>query len=567
MLNYSQGFYANNFGELSLNYKGKKFSVFTNYNYNYAEFRGVNDWPREVKNDSLITNLDQHYVEKNTNRFVSLFAGADWYLNKSNTLSFRASLRPGDEKVVRHATTSLSNDAPGYYNLSFDFEKPNNWFWQDYSLNYEYQSDTSKTKLTLNASYNVYPDNYNASYRNSYLGSDFTDVMPVKIFRSTNAVTISAAAARADFEKTFKNKLKLETGIKVSHQGMLSDFKFENMDNSVGLFVPDSSLTNQFQYNEQIQAAYTELNKEIKKFNFALGLRGENTIIKAESKTNNIGYDRNYFNLFPVLSIDYNRSDKHNYQLSYNRRINRADYNNFNPYRAFRTVLTYVQGNPYLKPQYSDRVELRHTYKGKLSNSISYSGMTNYFFSYNKENVKTNELTFLNGNLDHAEIFSYGLFWQSDLFKWWTISFNLGSHYFRCSGNIEGTYYSTSAFNNNMYVFHQLALSKKLKMEISFWGVGPWKDGVTSFKSRGGLNIGFRQQLFKEKLNLSFGVQDVLLTMPVSTVIDYNNQYSRSYHRWDSRRVYLNLNYNFGKIKVQQKNVKENEELKGRLKK
>lgn len=567
MLNYSQGFYARNFGELALNYKGKKFNVFTNYNGNYAEYRSVNDWHRVVKNDSLITRLDQHYLEKTTSQYVSLFAGADWYADKRSTFSLRASLRPGNDKTIRHATTSLSNDAPGYSNLSFDFVKPSSWFWQDYSLNYEFFSDTSKTKLTLNASYSIYPDNYKASYSNNYLGNDFTDVMPVKIFRSTNSVQISAAAARADFEKTFKNKLRVEAGVKLSEQNMLSDFRFENLDNSTGLYVTDSSLSNRFQYNEKIQAAYTEVNKEFKKFNFVFGLRAENTVIKADSKDKGIGYDRSYFNLFPVSNITYNHSDKHNLQLSYNRRINRADYNNFNPYRAFRSVLTYVQGNPYLNPQYTDRIECRHTYKSKLSNSISWAGMSNYFFSYNKENVKTNELIFMTGNLKHADIFSYVLFWQSDLFKWWTISTNLGAHYFRCSGNVDGKFYSTGAFNSNVYMFHQFALSKNTKAEISFWGAGPWKDGVTLFKSRGELSVGFRQTLLKEKLTISLGVQDVLFTSPVVTVIDYNGQYSDSYHRWDSRRAYFSLNYNFGKIKVQQKNIKDNDEVKGRLKK
>jgi hypothetical protein len=567
MLNCSQGFYANSFGQLSLNYKGKQFSVFTNYNYNYADMRAINDWHREVKDDSLTTVLDQHYVEKTSNRFVSLFAGADWYPDKKNTISIRINLRPGEDKVIRHAVTNISNNSLGYDNLNFEFEKPNNWFWQDYSLNYEFVSDTQKTKLSFNASYSIYPDNYNGFFKNHYLDYDYIDVMPVKIFRSSNQVEITAATARLDFEKTFSKKLKMETGFKVLQQGMQSDFLFENQDNLSGLYVRDTALSNNFLYNEQIMAAYADLNKEIKKFNFRFGLRGENTSVNAESQTSNVKYKRDYFNLFPVASIDFNHSDNHNYQLSYNRRINRADYNNFNPYRAFRTMLTYVQGNPYLAPQYTNRVELRHTYKGKLSNSLSYSRMANYFFSYNRENTKTKELIFFNGNLGKAEIFSYGLFYQADFFKWWTVSLNLGSHYFRCSGTIDGVYYSTSALNTNIYMFHQFSLSKNSKMEVSFWGVGPWKDGVTYFKSRGGLSIGLRQSFMKDKLTVSCGVQDVLYTMPVSTVIDYNNQYSRSYHKWDSRRIYINANFNFGKIKVQQKNIKENEEVKGRLKK
>lgn len=565
MNNFSQGFYANSFGQLSLNYKGKKFSTFTNFNYSYADRRGVNTWRREVKDDSLTTILTQDYVEKSMNRYVSFFGGADWYINSKNTLSVRADLRPGKELVTRNSITTISNNSLGYDNLAFEYEKPNDWFWQDYSINYEYVADTLGTKLTFNSSYSTYPDNYDGSYKNHYLNSEFNDILPVKIFRNSNSVELNALSARFDFEKNFGKKVRLEAGIKASQQGMLSDFTFENFIYSTNQYSIDSSLTNRFLYRELITAGYIDLSKEYRKFNFRFGLRGENTLINAESKTSNINYDREYFNLFPSASVDYNRSDRHNYGLSYNKRIDRPDYNNFNPFKAFRSLLTYLQGNPYLNPLYTDRVELRHTFKGKITNSISYYHAKNYFVSYNREDVKTKELTFYNGNIDKGEILSYSFFIQTDLFKWWTLNANQGIHYFRCNGDIDGKPYGTSALNMNTWFFNQFSLSKTTKMEISFWGVSPWVDGVTSYKPRGSLSIGLKQNFLKDKLTISFGCQDVLYTEPVISQVKFHNQFSQSTHQYDSRRFYINVNYNFGKIKVQQKNVKTDDGIKERV--
>ncbi|MCE3228771.1 MAG: TonB-dependent receptor [Bacteroidetes bacterium] len=565
MLHSSQGFYNNTFSQLSLNYKGKKFSVFTNYNASYTDTRSVNNWHREVKYDSTVTKLDQNYVETAHNRYVSFFGGADWFINKRNTLSARIDFRPGKEKVIRHATTTISDNALGYHNLSFDFEKPNDWFWQDYSLNYDLLIDTTGGKLTFNTSYSTYPERWSAMYQNHYLDEQYNDVAPVKVFRGENKVDLSVLTGRIDLEKNFAKKFRLEAGVKIAFQDLFSDFVFADRNTSTGIFTLDTSLTNAFSYKEQIQAGYVEMSKELKKFNFRVGVRGENTIILAESKTNSVKYDRTYFNLFPVASIDYNYSDKHNYSLSYNKRISRANYLNFNPYKSFRSILTYMQGNPYLNPQYTDRIDLRHTYKGRISNSFSYSFHKNYFLTYNIENSKTKELIFYNGNLDQGEIFSYSLFYQGDIFKWWTISTSLGIHYFRCKGTIEGVNYSIGNNNNNVWMMHQFSLSKSTKLEISVWGVGPWVDGTTSFKPRGAINSGIKQNLLRDKLTISLGMHDIFYTLPVISEVTLQYQNSNSVHSWDSRRFNISVNYNFGKVKVQQHKTKTNEEEKNRV--
>ncbi|MBA3664507.1 MAG: TonB-dependent receptor [Bacteroidetes bacterium] len=443
MVNSSQGFYNNTFAQLSLNYKGKKISVFTNYNASYSDTRAENHWHREVRNDSTLTLLDQKYVETSHNRYVSFLGGIDLFINKKSTLSARIDFRPGKDKIIRHATTGISDNSLGYNNLAFEFEKLNDWFWQDYSLNYDLLLDTIGSKLTVNASYNTYPERWSASYQNHYYDANYKDVVPLKAFKSENKVDLNVVAGRVDLEKNFSNKLRLEAGVKATSQNLFSDFVFENKDPSTGLFSPDTGLTNAFSYKEQIQAGYIEMSKSVKKFNYRVGVRGENTIILAQNKTNSVRYDRTYFNLFPVASVDYNYSDNHNFSLSYNKRIMRPNYLNFNPYKSFRSILTYMQGNPFLNPMYVDRFEFRHTYKGKFSNSLSYSYHKNYFLSYNIENTKTKELIFYNGNLAQAEIFSYNLFYQGDLFKWWSFSANIGVHYFRCKGTIEGVNYSS----------------------------------------------------------------------------------------------------------------------------
>jgi len=557
---YSQGFYANNYTQISLNYKGKKVSVFTNLNANYSDYRSENFGRREVWQDSILTILNQHYIEKNTNQFVSLWGGVDWYVSKKSTVSLRLNYRPGKEIVTRQLQTDISNADLGYSSFDFNFEKPNTWFWQDYDLNFERLLDTTGGKFSVNASYSEYPDLYEGSFTNRFYDFGGNETGLPRIFTNTNQVHLSFLTFRTDFEKMLRNKIKIESGLKSATQSMASDFRFNNFNHADGAYIFDTMLSNRFEYNEQITAAYFDLQKEIKKFNFRAGVRAEHTNIRALSRTNDATFNREYSNLFPSGSIDYNHSDKHNYQLTYNRRINRADYNNFNPFRGFRSILTYVQGNPYLNPMYTHNVTLRHTYKGKISNSFSYSGMRNYFISYNIENKRTKELIFYNGNLDRATIMSYGLFIQEDFYKKWNCTVNLGIHYFECEGLVDGIHFKTSNINSNIYTSNLIALNSSTKLEISCWVVGPWRDGVTQWDPRGSLNIGVRKNLLKDKLTINLSLQDILYTQKINSEISAIGQYSQNKHQYDSRRAQITLNYNFGKIKVEQKRIKENEE-------
>jgi len=563
---FSQGFYSNNFAQLSLNYKGKNFSVFSSFNGDYSDYRATNNWHREVTDTAGTTILDQLYVEKTSTRYASYFLGADWNLNKRNTVSFRIEGRPGQQLITRTATTSISNNNLGYSNLRFDFDKPNSWYMQDYTFNYEHLFDTLGAKLNYFVYYSYYPNHFEAEYTNHYLNNEFNDIQPVKIFRSTNELNFGLLSSKLDFEKKLNKNIFLETGAKGSYQEMLSDFVFENRDPASGVYLLDTNFTNRFLYKEQILAAYANMNIQLKKFSFQLGVRGENTTLNAENISSSVKYNRNYFNLFPVISINYSKSDTHQFQLTYNRRINRPDYNNFNPYKSFRSILTAVQGNPNLLPMYNHNFQFVYTYRGFFSNTLEYTLTDNYFLGYNVENKNSKEIIFYNGNLDKTETISYSMFWQKQIYKWWNLSFNTNSYYFFYHGNVGKDAYSAEAFCNVFGTFQQFSVTKSTKLEFNAWFATPWLEGVYHNKSRSSINIGIRQKALNDKLSIAFGVWDLFYKQNSRNYIEYADQKSGAVHKWDSRRVFLELNYSFGKIKVQQKQTKKDNEEKNRFK-
>jgi hypothetical protein len=258
---------------------------------------------------------------------------------------------------------------------------------------------------------------------------------------------------------------------------MTTDFNFFNKNSAINNneYTVDTTLTNGFKYSENIYAGYINFLKQYKKFSFQLGLRGENTVIDAGSIDNEIKYTRDYFNLFPMSSINYNPSEKHSYQLSYNRRINRPGYTSFNPYKYFVNLLVSVQGNPYLRPQYSQNIEFTHGYKSYFYNAISFSFLNDIFFGYPLQNDSTKETLQLTSNLEECYIYAYSTYLQKEFTKWWMFTFNGTTNYLSFSGTIDGRSYSGTSIQNYVFLNNTFTFSDLFKIELAGRYIAPKK--------------------------------------------------------------------------------------------
>jgi outer membrane receptor protein involved in Fe transport len=69
--------------------------------------------------------------------------------------------------------------------------------------------------------------------------------------------------------------------------------------------------------------------------------------------------------------------ERHELKLDYNERIRRPWIMDLNPYANAADPLNIIQGNPYLKPELTRKLELSHTYTGSkntlFTSSLYYS--------------------------------------------------------------------------------------------------------------------------------------------------------------------------------------------------
>lgn len=561
---YSQGFYGNPNGGFNLNYKGKKFNFFSGITANKDYKRQTFTENRIITYDTLVTTINQVFTQKQHGHYETFTIGTDWFIDKKNSIGIKASGAFGFGNEDRTSTTTLSDNSNGYRALQYTFTSPNPWIYPDFNFNAEHLFDTTTTTLRFSVDYNPYYDLYTSNLNHHFFDVNFNEILTPNIFKTTNTLNFSILSSKLDFEKQFKKSLKLETGIKQSYQSMLSDYTFKNFNNSTNQYENNSIYTNIFSYNENISAAYINLNKEYKKFFMQAGLRGENTIINAQSKTNSVSYTRQYFNVFPMLSVEYKKSDKHNFQLSANRRINRPDYNSFNPYQQFKNILYSHIGNPYLRPEYSNSVDFTYSYKTIIYNTFSFSRINNVMLGYATQTDSSKVSIGSTTNLKYVDVLSYNLFFQKEIKKWWLLNINANVYSIQGNGIVNNLPYVISTIGFNPSIFSRFVLPQKYTLELNTFYLAPVLEGVNHVKNRSAVNIAIKKSMLEDKLSISLALNDIFFTNIFSSYSKYQNQNTVSTFKYDTRRINISINYNFGKLKVQQREIKSNTDEKNR---
>lgn len=563
---FSQGFYGNPHGGITFNHKGRKINFFSGFTGNKEAIRKENFLNSDVAYNSIVTSLTQNYVQKHYSYSGTFDFGADWYINKNNSVGFKVEGGSGIGNEDRTALTTISDNSLGYRSMPYTFENPNPWLYADVNVNAEHLFDTLGTVLRFSADYSPYSDKNTTDFDHHFLDSNSNEIISPRIFRNSNTLNFYILSSKLDFEKKLKKSTNIEAGLKVAYVDGLSSYTFENLDNATGNYISDANFTNVFSYKEQISAAYFNVIKEYKKISMQMGLRGENTLVKAQSKTNSVAYTRQYFNLFPMVSVEYKRSQNHNFQLSANRRINRPDYNYFNPYRNVRSLLIVQQGNPYLRPEYITSVNFTYAYASTIFQTVSFSRRVNALMDYSTQNDSTKVRIVNTENLDYGNVISYSLYYQEELTKWCSLNFNASVFYLDATGTVNGLPFKFSTVGFNPGIFSRFILPDNFKLELNAYYISPRTEGVNHVKSRSSVDVAIKRTLLKDKLSIAIAFNDIFFTRVYNASVDYQNIHNYSTYRSDTRRVNLSLNYNFGNVKVKQREITSNDEEKNRIK-
>lgn len=329
-------------------------------------------------------------------------------------------------------------------------------------------------------------------------------------------------------EYTFANDMRVLAGLKYIRTERESDYEFTS-DRITGNVL-------NYKFTEELPAVFANMNKKFEKgLSISVGLRGEYTHLY--SKKND--FDISYFDLFPSASLTYQLKNNILFSTNYSRSIFRPPFALLNNYTVKLSDYVYSVGNPTLKAQITDIINIRLSkQRHSLSTSYSYSAnpIMENIYSENDiiyiKNINTGEM--------HTTSLSYG--YNGNLLKAWFLSANAGVSYMSLPKNIR----YRNNFQGYVTAYNTIKLSNNISSNINIKYATPWIMNDRKVDNRFSIDLEIRFNI-DSRLTLDAGIKNILSKKSTTSITDnlYANHY---YWRETAFRTYsVRLTYNFSK--------------------
>jgi hypothetical protein len=348
-----------------------------------------------------------------------------------------------------------------------------------------------------------------------------------------------------------KGKSRLELGLKSS---------FVTADNEPLFFenkseIPDPLRSNHFIYNENINAAYVNGNKEWEKWSAQVGLRMENTSIRLEqtavAQSDSTSYS--YTQLFPSFAIQYHLTPVHDLGLTLSRRIERPNYQQLNPFKYYIDRTTYREGYPYLKPASFYSVELSHTYKQKFLTTLTYGinyGIITEVIQPSDSKGETKVTVQTNKNLDRMLFIGLSGAYPFQVTKWWNNVTNYNIYYARYEGNIANTPLRNGRPTFDFNTTNTFILPKNYSAELGGFYQHSQLYGYMDVRPVWMLNLGVQKNFLEKRATLRLNVQDIFWTGYPGATSTYTGYQEDFVAERETRQVTIAFTYRFGNKSV-----------------
>jgi outer membrane receptor protein involved in Fe transport len=550
------GTYVKSSENFSINHKDGNLNVFGNFSRGDIPQGRIIDIDRVVKDTSgKSTYFKQSSFMPSMNHYNNYSFGADYDTSPKNTIGFAVNGYFNTYDQGNTNNTNIASTPNGKPDSSQQTLSQVNQSYKNYTvdLNDTYKIDTLGQELSFDADYSKFNNNSNANY-NTYFSNPLNPTEAPLYLRQITPSTIDIRVAKVDYTKNLTKSLKLEVG------GKYSDVKTDNDLNATTKtdsgYVNDAALTNRFIYDEKISAGYVNFTKTYKNTSVEVGLRGEYTQSRGDLVTTDSVNQRKYFDLFPSAFLHHTFNDKNEINLSYSRRIDRPDYSDLNPFVYYLDQYTYSEGNPFLRPQYTNNFELNYTYNKSYNLSLSYA----HTYDAIQQIILTNDATEAsyqtNVNLSSQDSYNASLSIPVTITKWWSIQFDATAFYLK---------FKSDTLSGGVLNRGKVAYVAKANQTFTFAGFkaelfgnyqSPLVYGLYNIQARYNVDAGISRSFDDKKLNIKFSVDDVFNTERNDLSINYQSDDLLIRQKQESRIARLTLTYNFGNSSIKKREHK-----------
>jgi iron complex outermembrane receptor protein len=487
----------------------------------------------------------QQNETKNKMAFGSYNLGWDYEIDTKTSLS--AGVRYGmrnrkDEqllstyKMLNDSTTSTfrevsTKDLSGTWDVNVDYLKTLNKPQQELSISTQF-SRNNRTN-----DYDSEVSSLSTAALKELLGID----------GNNNKSHNQESTVQIDYQTPIKDNQLVEFGAKGIFRQVVSDFDYYS---TVGTPRPASSL----EYDQSVAGGYFSYTYTTKdKFTVKAGSRYEYTNIDArQGEIGNLNIPA-YGNLVPSLNLSKTFAKGQTLKLGYNRRLQRPGIQFLNPNINSANPQNITVGNPNLKPELTDQIELGTSFfKNSLYVNVStFARFTNGSIESIRTTDPSGVITTTYGNIGKKENYGVNVFGNMTFFKRWQVGGGFDAYYANLTNNSSDV--ALQSDNSGVVVSGRLRTSLNIK---NGWGLqaGGFMRGreIQLQGKQAGFRMydfGVRKEFANKRGSIGFAMENFLAprfkmetTMETATFTQNNTNYLYN------RGFRVNMSYRLGKM-------------------
>lgn len=559
---YSAGITGN------INLRTDKFNIFNTTSINYRERPGNAFFENRFNSpnvDNPIVTEGREYERLGRNLNANL--GIEYFINDQSSITAAGFFRFGNDDDL---TTNITEEFMDANSLAVrrirtesEGETDNNY---QVSLNYRNNFNDEGHNLTVDLQYE-FSDEEELNFideRNTFPG---VEVLPAEDIRQLEDQ--DRTLIQADYVLPIGEDAQFEAGYRGTFQNTSTDYLLQDEVGTTGNFVRNDSLSNVFNFTQNINAFYTQYGNKFGDFSFLLGLRLETTELKGNvtgaditsSGNVNINFDKSFVGLFPTVNLIYELNERENITLGYNRRINRPRGFFINPFPSRSSEANIFQGNPDLNPAYASAFDLGYLKRWEkitLTASVYYQNETDAFQRVQEDTgletpngipiIRTIPINLATNQRFGAEA---GVLYNPT--DW--LRLNGSFNYFKFIN--EGSFNGVDFGNENSSWFARMStkvsLPAKIDWQTNAFYRGPRADAQTETKGLLSINLAFSKDLFNDNATIGFNVSDLFNSRIRRSFTTTPSFTSDSEFQWRVRAWTLTFTYRFNEQKRRQR--------------
>ena len=549
-------------------FKGKKLDFSTNYSFSHNR-----DWTRYTDITNFFNNgqpsetwrAEQKSIVNKKSHTLNLFL--DIQLDEKNTISLTSNSSYSPNGIDDYTSeTEIENTNGVTTALLAGLNISNKDVLNTaYYLDWVHKLNEKGAELSFNTHFTYYDYRINQELNNNFVEGE-SEFITEDTFNIISNQIINLYSAQTDLTQPLSEHSTMETGLRyasINSEASIVQSGFDQNTERVGL--TESGI---FNYDEKIYAGYISLNNSWENWKLNVGLRAEYTETKGELNTESIANTNSYMNWFPTMALSYTINKNAFYLKSY-RRITRPRYNTINPFQYYLSANSIIEGNPNLKPAYSDYVQFDYVYDkayklvlfaGKKSNEQSQQ-----VFQDNTTNIIRTQYI----NLESNNYYGIDASVSKDITSFWNL-FLLISHYYdkdsftdlNSNTIVENSIWTTHTRATNSFTFLN---DKSLFADLTYIHFSPRISGNTKYASYGKLGLSLRKTLWSKAASISLAVEDIFNDGGIKGTRNYLDQSNSTYSRWENRLFIAGFRYKFGNTKIRDNYKRKNTEEGRRL--